>query len=188
MCNALFFLAAPVGSNSLFRLMRQFALAVAVWAFLDDLIHMLKPRRVWIISKAGRAPTFVHCVFWWGSYKPSCVIQQKNCPWRDFAFNRRGVATHVCHDIGSMGSHGDLVLQLIDWLWIRLFLYAPSTAVPKLTKLAILALLTLNALPGTTQVGTVCIHLMGPSAHSQELWSNWHRIGLKMRSPRICLF
>ena len=80
-----------------------------------------------------------------------------------------------------MGSYGDLVLQLIDWLWIRLFLYAPSTAVPKLTKLAILALLTLNALPGTTQVGTVCIHLMGPSAHSQELWSNWHRIGLEMR-------
>ena len=87
-----------------------------------------------------------------------------------------------------MGSHGDLVLQLIDWLWIRLFLYAHSTVVPKLTKMAILAPLTLNALPGTTHVGTVCIHLTWPSAHSQELWSNWHRIGLEMRSPRICFF
>ena len=87
-----------------------------------------------------------------------------------------------------MGSHGDLVLQLIDWLWIRLFRHAPSTAVAKLTKLAILALLTLNVLPCTTQVGTACIHFMGPSAHSQELWFNWHRIGLEMRSPRILFF
>ena len=87
-----------------------------------------------------------------------------------------------------MGSNGDLVLKLIDWLWIRLFRHAPSTAVAKLTKLAILALLTLNVLPCTTQVGTACIHFMGPSAHSQELWSNWHRIGLEMRSPRILFF
>ena len=70
-----------------------------------------------------------------------CSTAKKLYLGRVFAFNRRGVAVHVCHDIASMGSHGDLVLQLIDWLWIRLFLYAHSTAVPKLTKLAILALL-----------------------------------------------